>query len=84
MDRITLINATKSIMLTNDPLLPELDKVSIREFNGKLGGLSVLQEKDRTGYTKEELKRNIAFKMCGQVVEKIFFEKETGCITKYY
>jgi ATP-dependent Zn protease len=65
-------------MLSHDPLLPELDKVSIQEFNGTLGGMSVLQDKDRTGYTKEELKRTIAYKLCGQVVESIFYEKNEG------
>ena len=65
-------------MLSLDPLLPEVDKVSIREFNGKLGGLSTLQEKDRTGYTKEELKRNIAFKLCAEATEKVFFENHEG------
>jgi ATP-dependent Zn protease len=67
-------------MLVMDPLLPKVDKVSIKEFNGKLGGLSTLQEKDRTGYTKEELKRNIAFKLCAEAAEKQFFEKSSGNI----
>lgn len=65
-------------MLSRDPLLPELDKVSIREFNGRLGGLSTLQAKDRTGYTKRELKRMIAYKLCAQAVEKEFFENVNG------
>ena len=78
LERITAIQAAKSLMLSRDPLLPELDKVSIREFNGQLGGLSVLQAKDRTGYTKQELKRNMAFKLCAQAVEKELFENEEG------
>ena len=76
--RAALINSAKALFLLKESDLASLDKISIGDFNQQTGALSSYQSKDKTGYSKVEVLKQISFLQCGPAVEEIFYGEGKG------
>lgn len=73
--KAALREATKAVLATKDPLLPDVDKISLNSFGeDNFGKVIMIDKTDRTNYTKEELLLRLELMLSSKASEEIFLE----------